>query len=133
MSGDRELILTDYIKKILQGENEEMMVHLAKYGNRFTRIVQTMQINEENFSGSLEGIANELFTSRNASYPYIAALCVFCLKLDAFCKCTHSWYQTDILIQSLVNILTKTSFNPPYNTYILLYMLIFLYYTPGSL
>ena len=130
MSRNRELTLTSYIKQILEGGNEEMMQYLAEYGDRFTDRIKTLPINEENFNHALEEIAKELFSSRPASYTYVVPLFIFSIELDIFCKCNHSWYQSDFLIQSLVNILSKTSFTPPYNTCILLYSHLFLYYIP---
>ena len=131
MPGRSELALTQYIKNILEGNDREIMEHLAKYENCFTDTIANLQINEENFSYALEEIANELFSSRSATYAYVVSLFVFSIQLDMFCKCNHSWYQTDILIQTLVNILSQTSFTPTYNTCILLYFHLFLYYFPG--
>ena len=70
-------------------------------------------------------IADKLFETKDATYPYVMTLLAFSLKLDEYCK-QYDWYNTEFLIQILVSILAKTSFNPPNNYCVILYQVFFL-------
>ena len=84
----------------------------------------TLQLKEETFSFCVQAIADELFETREKSYPYVMALLAFSLKLDEYCQ-QYDWYNTEFFIQILVSILAKTSFNPPNKYRVILYQGLF--------
>ena len=117
-SSSRENRLYTYVKKVLQREDEEINALFLESQERLPKI--TLQLKEETFSFCVQAIADELFETREESYSYVMVLLAFSLKLDEYCK-QYDWYNTEFLIQILVNILGKTSFNPPNIYCIILY------------
>ena len=106
----REVHLHQFIKEVLQKDGHYMN-HLAKeYEGLLPQL--DFELTEGTHSTTVQSIAEKLFVERDATYPYVTSLLVFSLTLDEYCK-KYNWYETDLLIQILVNILTKTSFNPP--------------------
>ena len=120
----REMYLYAYVKKLLQREDKEMNDLVQEYQEFIPQI--TMQLKEETFSSCIQAIADELFETRKTTYPYVISLLAFSSKLDEYCK-QYDWYNTEFLIQILVNILAKTSFNPPNIYCIILYQVLFFF------
>ena len=120
----REMYLYAYVKKFLQREDKEMNDFVQEYQEHLPQI--TIQLKEETFSFCIQAIADELFEARETTYPYVMTLLAFSLKLDEYCK-QYDWYNTEFLIQILVNILAKTSFNPPNKYCIILYQVLFFF------
>ena len=114
----REMHLYTYVKKLVQREDEEMNAFFLEYRERLPQI--TFQLKAETFSYCLQAIADELFETREKTYPYVMMLLAFSLKLDEYCK-QYDWYNTELLIQSLVSILDKISFHPPNKYCVILY------------
>ena len=121
----REMHLYTYVKKMVQREDEEMNAFFLEYRERLPQI--TLQLKAETFSYCLQAIADELFETREKTYPYVMMLLAFSLKLDEYCK-QYDWYNTELLIQSLVSILDKISFYPPNKYCVILYPKFFSYY-----
>ena len=121
----REMYLYAYVKKLIQREDKEMNDFVQEYQEFLPQI--TIQLKEETFSFCIQAIADELFETRETTYPYVMTLLAFSLKLDEYCK-QYDWYNTEFLIQILVSILAKTSFNPPNNYCVILYQVLFFYY-----
>ena len=121
----REMYLYAYVKKLLQREDKEMNDLVQEYQEFLPQI--TIQLKEETFSFCIQAIANELFEARKTTYPYVMSLLAFSLKLDEYCK-QYDWYNTELLIQSLVSILDKISFYPPNKYCVILYPKFFSYY-----
>ena len=121
-SSSQENRLYTYVKKVLKREDEEINALFLESQERLPQI--TLQLKEETFSFCVQAIADELFETREKSYPYVMALLAFSLKLDEYCK-QYDWYNTEFLIQILVNILAKTSFNPPNKYCVILYQALF--------
>ena len=124
-SSSRENRLYTHVKKVLQREDQEMNALFLESQERLPQI--TLQLKEETFSFCIQAIADELFETREKTYPYVMALLAFSLKLDEYCK-QYDWYNTEFLIQILVSILAKTSFNPPNKYCVILYQALFSYY-----
>ena len=103
---------------MVQREDEEMNAFFLEYRERLPQI--TFQLKAETFSYCLQAIADELFETREKTYPYVMMLLAFSLKLDEYCK-QYDWYNTELLIQSLVSILDKISFYPPNKYCVILY------------
>ena len=120
----REMYLYAYVKKFLQREDKEMNDLMQEYQEFMPQI--TIQLNKETFSSCIQAIADELFETRKTTYPYVISLLAFSSKLDEYCK-QYDWYNTEFLIQILVNILAKTSFNPPNIYCIILYQVLFFF------
>ncbi len=121
-SSSRENRLYTYVKKVLKREDEEISALFLESQERLPQI--TSQLKEETFSFCVQAIADELFETREESYPYVMVLLAFSLKLDEYCK-QYDWYNTEFLIQILVNILAKTAFNPPNKYCVILYQGLF--------
>ena len=105
----REMYLYAYVKKLLQREDKEMNDLMQEYQEFMPQI--TIQLKKETFSSCIQAIADELFKTRKPTDPYIISLLAFSSKLDKYCR-QYDWYNTEFLIQILVNILAKTSFTP---------------------
>ena len=105
----REMYLYAYVKKFLQGEDKEMNALMLEYQEFIPKT--PIQLKKETFSSCIQTIADELFKTRKPTDPYIIALLAFSSKLDKYCR-QYDWYNTEFLIQILVNILSKTSFTP---------------------
>ena len=79
-----------------------------------------VQINvvEETFEDTFRRVCVELFTIRSVRISYITAIFAYASKLNEY-HLVHSkaWYQTDLLIYSLVDILEEKAFNPCTLTY----------------
>ena len=122
-SSSREIRLYTYVKKVIQREDEEMNALFLESQERLPQI--TLQLKEETFSFCVQAIADELFETREESYPYVIMFLAFSLKLDEYCQ-QYDWYNTEFFIQILVSILAKTSFNPPNKYCVILYQAFFL-------
>ena len=120
----REMYLYAYVKKFLQREDKEMNDLMQEYQEFMPQI--TIQLKKETFSSCIQAIADELFETRKTTDPYVISLLAFSSKLDEYCK-QYDWYNTEFLIQILVNILAKTSFNPPNKYCIILYQVLFFF------
>ena len=120
----REMYLYAYVKKFLQREDKEMNDLMQEYQEFMPQI--TIQLKKETFSSCIQTIADELFETRKTTDPYVILLLAFSSKLDEYCK-QYDWYNTEFLIQILVNILAKTSFNPPNIYCIILYQVLFFF------
>ena len=120
----REMYLYAYVKKFLQREDKEMNDLMQEYQEFMPQI--TIQLKKETFSSCIQTIADELFETRKTTDPYVILLLAFSSKLDEYCK-QYDWYNTEFLIQILVNILAKTSFNPPNKYCIILYQVLFFF------
>ena len=118
----REMYLYAYIKKSIQKEDKEMNDFVQEYQELLPQI--TLQLKEETFSFFIHAMADELSETRETTYPYVMTLLAFSLKLDEYCK-QYDWYNTEFLIQILVNILAKTAFNPPNKYCVILYQALF--------
>ena len=118
----REMYLYAYVKKFLQREDKEMNDLMQEYQEFMPQI--TIQLKKETFSSCIQAIADELFETRKTTDPYVISLLAFSSKLDEYCK-QYDWYNTEFLIQILVNILAKTSFNPPNKYCVILYQALF--------
>ena len=114
----REMYLYAYVKKFLQREDKEMNALMLEYQEFIPKT--PIQLKKETFSSCIQAIADELFKTRKPTDPYIIALLAFSSKLDKYCR-QYDWYDTEFLIQILVNILANTSFNPPNIYCIILY------------
>ena len=123
---DQGQTLEHYIKKILEGHDKKMVRLSKEYGNRYTSTIKKLNLNRETLSTSIKQISQELFSIIPCvSDPYVESLLLFSVELDSFYKLYHySWYTTDMLVQTLVHILSKTQFKPPsynYNICTILY------------
>ena len=120
----REMYLYVYVKKFLQREDKEMNDLMQEYQEFMPQI--TIQLKKETFSSCIQTIADELFETRKTTDPYVLSLLAFSCELDDYCR-QYDWYNTEFLIQILVNILAKTSFNPPNKYCIILYQVLFFF------
>ena len=68
----------------------------------------------DNFSRSLETIASHLFSMKKGwSRYHIIALFIYCIKLDEICMKMHDWYNTSLLEETLIDILSMINYSPP--------------------
>ena len=88
-----------------------------EYGVSFRHMVQTLNITEQTITSGLEIMAEEILLGEgNLSHVFV--LLVFCMELDKHCKLKkYSWYLSEMLIETIVNILWKVDFKPSPSLY----------------
>lgn len=117
MSTRRKQRIKDYVTDILYNVNNDDAVwirHISQeYKERNLTRIKQLNFTLETFCSGVKDISESLFCTRKATTPYIISLFIFSIELDMFYK-YYSWYTTDILINTLVDILLKVEFNPSY-------------------
>ena len=117
MSIRRQQRIKDYVTDVLYNVESDDGSRIRRISHQYkkhylTRIKQ-LNFTLETFSSGIEAISESLFCMRKPTMPYVISLLIFSIELDIFYK-HHSWYTTDMLTQTLVSILLKTTFNPSY-------------------
>ena len=125
MSIGHEQRIKDYVTDILYNGSRsgDWIRHIiSQEGEKYYLDETFKQLNftPETFCSGVEDIFESLFCMDKPTTPYIDALFIFSIKLDVFYK-RYSWYTTAVLIDTLVPILVKIEFNPPYNRCCILY------------
>ena len=98
--------LKQSIINVLDGRNShinEISIDFNKK-EQFQKLVDDMHLTPETFKPSLRRVAKSLLhpTKNNGR---ITALLLFCMELDSFHTLNSSWYERDMLIETLYNIL----------------------------
>ena len=94
-------------RNVLTDQDEVLCKIINEYD--FSSIIK-INVTEETFEGTFRRVCEEVFKIRSVRKAYITALFAYASKLNDY-HLVHSktWYQTDLLIYSLVDILeTKT-------------------------
>ena len=85
---------------------------IDNYRHLFAQIdIQQLNFTQETFDSSFKNICRKLFDIRPADKNYIIPLLGFVLTLEEYhlSQC-YSWYHTEILINSLTDVLTGVGF-----------------------
>ena len=111
--------LKEHVSNILSRKNVqiEYFYREQKNGDYMAKMMDMLKPKSftlDNFSRSLETIASHLFSVKKGwSRYHIIALFIYCIKLDAICMKMHDWYNTSLLEETLVVILSMINYSPP--------------------
>ena len=123
--------VTDVLYNVESGDGSWIRRISRQYKERYLTRIKQLNFTPETFCSGIEDISESLFCVRKPTMPYVISLLIFSIELDIFYK-HHSWYTTDMLTQTLVPILLKTTFNPYYkqNRCCILYSCFFFLFYP---
>ena len=76
--------------------------------------LEEMCFTEDTFSQTLKLLADTLFGMRGATKAYIITFLAFCKNLDKFCSVQYEWYNSNMLVDNIVYILSRTDFDPTF-------------------
>ena len=112
---DRREQITQFCRGVLIDGDEGICRIIDDYD--LSSLVQ-INVVEETFEDTFRRVCVELFKIRSVGTSYITAIFVYASKLNEY-HLVHSkaWYQTDLLMYSLVDILEEKAFNPCTLTY----------------
>ena len=105
-----EQICRDFLK----GNNKHLHNVIDNYRHLLAQInIQQMNLTQETFESSFKRICRKSFDTRPADKNYIISLLGFALTLHEYHLSHHySWYQMEMLIYSLTDVLTCGGFQP---------------------
>ena len=104
--------LESFVKTTMNNENDYFVKEINdEYGQRFTCMVQTLEISKRTITSGLKIISKELLLDPYGFYHVLTFL-VFCMVLDKHCQ-IYSWYNHKELVDSIVSILYDVNFIPP--------------------
>ena len=97
-------------RSVLTGKDEVLCKIINEYD--FSSIIK-IDVTEETFEDTFRRVCEEVFKIRAVRKAYITAMFAYATKLNEY-HLVHSktWYQTDLLIYSLVDILEAKTFDP---------------------
>ena len=96
----------------MNNENDYFVKEISdEYGQRFTCMVKTLEINKRTITSGLKLISKEILLDSYGFYHVLMFL-VFCMVLDKHCQ-IYSWYNHKELVDSIVSILYDAKFIPP--------------------
>ena len=104
--------LESFVKTTMNNENDYFVKEISdEYGQRFTCMVQNLEISKRTITSGLKIISKELLLDPYGFYHVLTFL-VFCMVLDKHCQ-IYSWYNHKELVDSIVSILYDAKFIPP--------------------
>ena len=104
--------LESFVKTTMNNENDYFVKEINdEYGQRFTCMVQTLEIDKRTITSGLKIISKEILLDPYGFYHVLTFL-VFCIVLDKHCQ-IYSWYNHKELVDSIVSILYDVKFIPP--------------------
>ena len=117
----QEKRLREYIVNVLR--RNDKLIEFIYHDNRdkFSAMnsdIERINFTSDNLEECLLAIVEEMFDDLPPSEEYsrrfyrIAALLVYCIKIDNFCRRDKN-YKTDLLVDVLVNVLTRIDFVMP--------------------
>ena len=110
--------LREYVVNILN-HGDSRMEQLFQYYEPFMQERCAYNIEEMNFTidtlgSSLQTIASYLFTPRESYKPhYVTVLFMYCMEIDEYFKKNHQNYNTNLLVDAIVNILINIDYVVP--------------------
>ena len=109
LRGHREQIM-QFCRSVLIDQDEAICRIIDEYD--LSSLVQ-IDVAEETFEDTFKRVCVELFKIRSVRISYITAIFAYASKLNEY-HLVHSkaWYQTDLLMYSLVDILEEKAVNP---------------------
>ena len=87
------------------------------YDEKYINEQYIIQLNftEETLKTKMVTISDILFTERSVTRAYVETIILFSMKVDIYCKKHNfSWYETEMLLDIVVNILEYHNYNVPY-------------------
>ena len=106
--------IEQFCRDFFKGGNKQLHDIINCYEDELVMIdIEQLNLTQETFDTSFKLVCRELFNVRPAKYnAYIIALLGFAIKLNKYHLLYCSWYQVDILIDSLVAVLEDINFDP---------------------
>ena len=103
----RRLVIR-FCRSVLSGENKQICRIIDEHD--FSALnVGVMKLTRDTFEDSFKRVCKDLFSMRPAHTSYIIVVFAYALKLDEYHRC-KAWYETDILICSLTDVLIANGF-----------------------
>ena len=114
MSLRRRESIARFCWSVIDGRNKYVGDIIREYKHSIeSRIdIQGMNFKQETFSRDLTNICDVLFTIRRVHMSYIMAVLAFSIELNDYLTNHSSWYNTELLIQTLTNIFLDVGFDP---------------------
>ena len=105
--------IEEFCKHIMNGQNKQLYQLINNYASSFDLLEDTMTTTTtSNLESSFKAICEELFKLRPANGAYIIAILGYTLKLNNYhTEHSQTWYETELLTFSLVNILKDQGFD----------------------
>ena len=105
--------IRDYVWNIFNGGYTMIPGYDEKYINE--QCITQLNFTEETLETKMVTISDTLFTERSVTRAYVETIILFSMKVDKYCKKHNfSWYETEMLLDIVVNILEYHNYNVPY-------------------
>ena len=112
MNNHRRDKITRFCRDFFQGNNKKLHIVVADYNHMLMQIdIQSLHFTQDTFAETFQRICKLLFISRSATNGYVIAMLGFAFRVHEYHRAC-SWYTVDVLIDSTVNVLAGTDFNP---------------------
>ena len=109
----REEIL-EFCRNFINGGNKHLHDIIDNYRHLFLQIdIKQLNLTKETFDITFKNICRKLFDTRSAdNKSYIISLLGFALRLNEYhlSHDDYSWFHTEVLIDSLVDVLENINF-----------------------
>ena len=109
----REEIM-EFCRNFINGDNKHLQDVIDNYRHLFSQIdIKQINLTQETFDITFKNICRKLFDTRPANNKsYIISLLGFALTLNEYhlSHDDYSWFHTEILIDSLVDVLENINF-----------------------
>ena len=97
--------LKQFVINVLDGRNSLINKISTDFNKKekFQKIIDDLCLTEETFEPTLKRLAKSLLLRKNNGR--LTALLLFCIELDSFHTLNSSWYERDMLIETLYNVI----------------------------
>ena len=97
-----------FCRGVLNGQNKQISTIVDDHD--FSPLdLSVMKLTKDTFEDSFKSVCEELFRIRSVRASYVIVIFAYALKLDKHHRC-KAWYETDILICSLADVLIANGF-----------------------
>ena len=104
--------IEQFCRDFLQGNSHHQLHEIVSiYRPRLMLDIHQMRFTENTFEDSFHRICTEIFIHRPVDNGYIIAILCFAVDINDQYH-TSSWYNIDMLINSLINVLTEIGYDP---------------------
>ena len=95
-----------------QGNNKKLHAVVADYKHMLTKIdIKCLDFTKDTFESTFQKICKLLFIEKSVTDAYVIALLGFAVEVNEYHR--HCiWYNIDVLINSMTNVLEETDFSP---------------------
>ena len=104
-----------FVTRILESHPGELNNIVNEYMNYLSFEPNGFNFTPLTLEDSINGICQELFSSRPATSPYVLSAMVLAKTVDQYLlenNVGHPWYNRDILVDIMTRILVRTEFDP---------------------